>query len=85
MKPKSRKNDLIVVRNSAELSIEDVLNKIEVTLNPSSAFVWERCDGVREIEDIAVEMESAVGHPVSCNAISFVVNNLAQKNLLEKN
>jgi hypothetical protein len=83
MKPVARRNDLIVERNTGELFIEDLLNRKSIHLNPTSAYVWEKCDGRRETYEIAEEMECELGVPVSESVILMAVNRLYSERLLE--
>lgn len=83
MKPVARRNDLIVQHDTGELFIEDLLTRKKIRLNPTSAYVWERCDGSREIYEIALEMESELGVPVSEGVILMALNRLYHERLLE--
>ena len=83
MKPVARRNDLIIERNTGELFIEDLLNRKSIHLNPTSAYVWEKCDGIRETYEIAEEMECELGVPVSESVILMAVNRLYSERLLE--
>lgn len=83
MKPIARRNDLLVQRDTGELFIEDLQTKKQIRLSPTSAYVWEKCDGSRETYDIALEMESELGVPVSEGVILMAVNRLYYERLLE--
>lgn len=83
MKPIARRNDLLVRRDTGELFIEDLLNRKQIRLNPTSAFVWERCDGKRETYEIAAEMENELGVSVSESVILMALNRLYYERLLE--
>ena len=82
MKPIARRNDLLVQRDTGELFIEDLLNRKQIRLNPTSAFVWERCDGKRETYEIAAEMENELGVAVSENVILMALHRLYHESLL---
>ena len=83
MKPVARRNNLVVQRETGELFIEDLLNHKQIRLNPTSAYVWERCDGRHETHEIAEEMGSELGVPVSENVVLMAVNRLNSERLLE--
>lgn len=83
MKPVARRNDLIVQHNTGELFIEDLLNRKSIRLNPTSAYVWEKCDGRHETYEIAEEMECELGVPVSESVILMALNRLYSEKLLE--
>lgn len=83
MKPVARRNNLVVQRETGELFIEDLLNRKQIRLNPTSAFVWERCDGRHETYEIAEEMESELGVSVSENVVLMALKRLSSESLLE--
>ena len=83
MKPVARRNNLVVQRETGELFIEDLLNHKQIRLNPTSAYVWEKCDGRHETYEIAEEMGSELGISVSENVVLMAVNRLNSERLLE--
>jgi hypothetical protein len=83
MKPVARKNNLIVQRNMGELFIEDIQNRKSIYLNPTSAYVWEKCDGRHETYEIAEEMGSELGVSVSESVVLMALNRLNSERLLE--
>lgn len=82
MKPIARKENLKVERNTGELFIEDLMNENFIHLNPTSAYVWEKCDGQKEPIDIAVELGRELGVSVSEGVVSMALNKLSAENLL---
>jgi hypothetical protein len=83
MRPVARRNDLIVKRDTGELFIEDILNKNQIRLNPTSAYVWEKCDGKHETIEIANEMSRELGMSVSEKVILLAINRLQGERLLQ--
>ena len=83
MKPIARRNDLLVQRDTPELFIEDLLNRKHIRLNPTSAYVWERCDGKKETYEIAAEMADELGVSVSEGVVLMALNHLYYERLLE--
>lgn len=83
MKPVARRNNLVVQRDTGELFIEDLLNHKQIKLNPTSAYVWEKCDGRHETFQIAAEMGSELGVPVSESVVLMALNRLYSERLLE--
>ena len=83
MKPVARRNDLVVQRDTGELFIKDLLNHTQIRLNPTSAFVWEKCDGRHETYEIAEEMEHELGVSVSEGVVLMALNRLYSERLLE--
>ena len=82
MRPIARKTDLVVKRDTGQLYIEDVSNRKYIFLNPTSAFVWERCDGQKDEMAIAREMGEELGVPVSESVVSTIMNKLFAEQLL---
>jgi len=74
---------LVVQRDTGELFIEDLVNQKSIYLNPTSAYVWEKCDGRHETYEIAEEMESELGVSVSENVVLMALNRLHSEKLLE--
>jgi hypothetical protein len=83
MKPVARRNNLVVKRDTGELFIEDILNHNLIHLNPTSAYVWEKCDGSKNTTEIAAEMEQELGVSVSENVILMALRRLQGERLLE--
>lgn len=82
MKPIARTNDLVIKRDTGELFIEDVLNHAYIHLNPTSAYVWEKCDGSRDSTEIAEEIGKELGISVSEKVILMALNRLQGERLL---
>jgi hypothetical protein len=83
MKPIARKNDLVIQEETGELFIKDLRNANAICLSPTSAYVWQKCDGNRETHEIAIEMERELGVPVSDNLVSFAIDHLSEQLLVE--
>jgi hypothetical protein len=83
MKPMARRNNLVIKRDTGELFIEDILNHNLIHLNPTSAYVWEKCDGSKNTTEIAAEMEQELGVSVSENVILMALRRLQGERLLE--
>lgn len=82
MRPIARKQDLVVKRDTGLLYIEDVVNHKYICLNPTSAYVWEKCDGKKDESAIAREMGEDLGVDVSESFVSQIMNRLFAEQLL---
>ncbi len=82
MKPIARKENLKVKRDTGELFIEDLVNAKLIHLNPTSAYVWEKCDGNKEPNQIAEEMGEELGISVSEKVVSMALDKLSDEKLL---
>ena len=83
MKPIARKENLKVKQDTGELFIEDVLNAKFIHLNPTSAYVWEKCDGNHEPVEIAMEMGQELGITVSEKVVAMAIDKLSEIELVE--
>ncbi len=83
MKPIARKNDLEVKEITGELFIHDLKHEKAICLNPTSAYVWRKCNGEKEIDEIAAEMQAELGVSVSEKLVFHAVNRLLAEHLLE--
>jgi hypothetical protein len=82
MKPIARKNDLVIQKDTGELFIEDLVSKTSIYLNPTSAYVWEKCDGNKNEKEIAKEMGIELGVSVSEQVIRMAFNKLSEARLI---
>ena len=83
MKPIARKEDLLVKEVTGELFIHDLRNEKAIFLNPTSAYVWRKCDGQKDTNEIAEEMQKELGVAVSENLVLYTVSRLSAEHLLE--
>lgn len=83
MKPIARKSDLLVEEETGELFIHDLRNANAICLNPTSAYVWKKCDGRKESREIALEMQKELGVPVSEQVVLYAIDRLSSECLLE--
>ncbi len=83
MKPIARRNDLVVKEVTGELFIQDLRYEKAVYLNPTSAYIWQKCDGRKDTIEIAAEMRRELGLPVSENLVLFSLEFLSAEHLLE--
>ena len=82
MKPIARKNNLVVQKDTGELFIEDLVSKKFIHLNPTSAYVWEKCDGKKSETEIAREMGQELGVSVSERVIRMAFEKLSKESLI---
>ena len=83
MRPIARTNDLVIKRDTGELFIEDILNHSYIHLNPTSAYVWEKCDGSKDSQEIAQEIGNELGVSVSEKVVLMALDRLKGERLLE--
>lgn len=83
MNPLARKNDLIVEKVTPELFIHDLKENKFICLNPTSAYIWEKCDGKHSKQEIAKDMQSELGLTISERLIEMTLARLQSDCLLE--
>ncbi len=83
MKPIARKNDLVIKKDTGELFIEDLVSHKTIHLNPTSAYVWEKCDGQKNEVEIAQDLGKELGVSVSEMVVIMALNKLSKARLLE--
>ncbi|MEZ5308509.1 MAG: PqqD family protein [Pyrinomonadaceae bacterium] len=83
MKPIAKTENLSIRRDTGELFIEDIVNSKFIHLNPTSAYVWEKCDGRHEPSEIAQEMGEELGVSVSESVIAMALNKLRNEDLVD--
>ena len=84
MKPLAKTKDLVVKRDTGELFIEDLVKNTEIHLNPTSAYVWEKCDEKRSVKEIADEMEFELGMNVSESVVEQAIAKLRSEDLISE-
>lgn len=82
MRPIARKDDLVIKKDTGLIYIEDVANHKYICLNPTSAYVWEKCDGRKDESAIAREMGEDLGVAVSEGFVTQIMNRLFAEQLL---
>jgi hypothetical protein len=83
MKPIAQTENLKVKRDTGELFIEDIVNSKFIHLNPTTAYVWDKCDGNHEPNEIAAEMGQELGISVSEQVVTMAIDKLSKIELVE--
>lgn len=82
MKPLARKNRLVLQEAGDDLLIYDLNNNRAVCLNETSTFIWQICDGNRDIAEIQTAVEKKFGETVTEDLVWFAIDQLKQENLI---
>ena len=82
--PVARKEGLVIQETSDEVLVYDLNSNKAHCLNQTAAFVWKSCDGNNSITKITKLFESEVGSAVQEDLIWLAIDQLNDKNLLEK-
>ena len=81
-KPKARVSDLVIQNSGNELLIFDLKTNTALSLNETSARIWQSCDGKREAADIGSYLEESDGVYVDQDLVLLAIRQLSDSNLL---
>src|ERR1700728_1087360 len=82
--PRKLQGDRITIRKiEAETLIYDKRTHRAWCLNPSSACIWQLCDGRNTVGNIAAEAAKELGSAVNEELVLLAIEELQQKGLLE--
>jgi len=82
--PVARKEGLVIQETTDEVLVYDLTSNKAHCLNQTAALVWKSCDGHNSITDITKLLETEVGNSVHEDLIWLAIDQLNEKNLLEK-
>ncbi|MBX7174492.1 MAG: hypothetical protein K1X72_26195 [Pyrinomonadaceae bacterium] len=81
--PLARKNDLVIQDLGDELLIYDLKANKALSLNKTSALVWQFSNGEKTIPEITVELEKTLNVSVSQEFVWLALGKLKKENLIE--
>ena len=81
-KPKARVSDLVIQNSGSELLIFDLKTNTALSLNETSARIWQSCNGEREAADICSYLEESDGTYVNQEIVLLAIRQLSDSNLL---
>lgn len=82
--PTARKYGLVVQEMADEVLVYDLNSNKAHCLNQTAAFVWNHCDGLNSVADIVSRFEKTSGNRVSDDLVWLAIDQLSERNLLEK-
>jgi hypothetical protein len=84
LRPCKLQGDRITMRSiEAELLIYDESTHRAWCLNPSSACIWQLCDGRNTMGEIAARAANELGHAVNEELVLFTLQELQEEGLLQ--
>lgn len=82
MKPKARKENIVVQNTHKETLVYDLrLNKVFL-LNETSAFIWNLCDGQNDLEQIQIKVSKYFKQSATKDFIWLAIEQLNKDNLI---
>lgn len=82
--PIARKEKLVIQEMPDEVLVYDLETNKAHCLNQTAAFVWKYCDGENSVADIVNQFEQKSGDKVQEDLIWLAIDQLNERNLLEK-
>jgi hypothetical protein len=82
--PVARKDGLVIQETAEEVLVYDLNSNKAHCLNQTAAFVWKSCDGRHSILDITRRFENETGVAVHEDLVWLALDQLKDKDLLEK-
>jgi hypothetical protein len=83
LKPKNRKDNIVIQELENEILIYNLKNNRALCLNSTSSAIWQLCDGTRSILEIADLMTEKLKMPVSEDLVWLAISDLKKENLVE--
>ena len=81
-KAQVRTDDILVQDSGNELLIYDLKSNKAISLNETSALVWQFCDGKRSVSEISDEMSKRLKEPVSEDLVWLALDQFNSNGLL---
>jgi hypothetical protein len=81
--PRTRREGLNVHAVGSEVLLFDPRDDTAHALNKAAAFVWQRADGTRTVEDMAREMTREFGAPADAETVWYALEQLDKRGLME--
>lgn len=82
--PVARKEKLVIQELPDEVLVYDLETNKAHCLNQTAAFVWKYCNGANSVADIVSQFEQKSGSRVQEDLIWLAIDQLSERNLLEK-
>lgn len=83
MKPIARKENIVVQDSKKEILVYDLTLNKAFLLNETSAFVWQNCDGTKEIFEISKDLAQRNRQPINEDIVWLAIDQLKNNNLIE--
>ncbi|MBK8812984.1 MAG: PqqD family protein [Acidobacteria bacterium] len=81
--PRSRHDELVVQEVDGELLIYDLRNDKAFCLNPTSALVWQACDGKRNVAEINAYVSEKLNAESNEDLVWLAIDQLKKEKLFE--
>jgi hypothetical protein len=83
LKPKAKLENLVVQDFSDEILIYNLENNKAYSLNKTLTLVWQNCDGKKDVQQIARELEKKLNQSVPIELIWLALDSLQKQDLIK--
>lgn len=83
MKPIARKENIVVQATKLEILVYDLTINKAFLLNKTSAFVWQSCDGTRDVSEISQALAKRSKQPINDEIVWLAIEQLKKENLMD--
>lgn len=80
--PKGREDNIVVQESNGELLLYDLTTNKAYCLNPTSAAIWNLCDGNRSLPDITKQLSKQLKQPVTDDLVWLAIDQFKTDSLL---
>jgi hypothetical protein len=81
--PIARKSNIVVQILEKEVLIYDLNENSAFSLNETSALIWQMCDGIRTVPQIAESLSAKLNSPITDDFVWIALEQMKKGNLLE--
>lgn len=83
MYPLARNKDLVLQETGDELMVYDLKTNKAICLNRTSAFIWQNCDGNRDVTQLVKLIKKEFGSSVDEDFVWLAISQLKKENLID--
>jgi hypothetical protein len=83
--PASRQDNIVIQEIRNEILIYDLTKNKAVCLNPTSALIWQECDGTKSVSEISRHLSRQLKSNISEDVVWLALNQFKKADLLTDN
>lgn len=83
MNPLARNKELVLQETGDELLVYDLKTNKAICLNRTSAFIWQNCDGNRDVPQLVKLIKKEFGSSVDEDFVWLAISQLKKENLID--
>jgi Coenzyme PQQ synthesis protein D (PqqD) len=83
LKPQAKLDNLVVQELSDEILIYNLQNNKAYSLNETTTLVWQNCDGIKDVSQIAQTLEKKLNQPIPYELVWLALDSLKKEKLVD--